>query len=140
MPIEILLIEDNDGDVRLAREAFRTSNKFIYIHTVCNGLQAMAFLRQEGAYADAPRPDIIMLDLDLPLMDGRELLALIRKDEALTTIPIVVVTGSEDTDDVVTAFNYGVNGYRKKPVRWEQFEAIVRNMYDFWMRQDDLRP
>jgi chemotaxis family two-component system response regulator Rcp1 len=140
MPIEILLIEDDLGDVRLTREAFRGSNKLIYIHTVSDGVQAMAFLSQKGAYAYAPRPDIIMLDLGLPVTDGRELLSLIKKDESMSSIPIVVVTDSDNETDLATTFSNGLNAYHKKPVRWDAFEALVKQMNDFWMHQDDAPP
>jgi chemotaxis family two-component system response regulator Rcp1 len=140
MPIEILLVEDDLGDVRLTKEAFRASNKLIYIHKVSDGVQAMAFLSQKGAYAYAPRPDLIMLDLSLPVLDGRELLSLIKKDESLRSIPMVVVTGSDNEKDEAISFRNGVNGYHKKPVRWEVFEALVKQMNDFWIHQDDVHP
>jgi chemotaxis family two-component system response regulator Rcp1 len=140
VPIEILLVEDNLGDVRLTKEAFRATNKLIYIHTVSDGVQAMAFLSQKGAFAHAPRPDLIMLDLSLPVMDGRELLSLIKKDERTCSIPIVVVTGSENEKDEAISFSNGADGYHKKPVRWEAFEALVKQMNDFWIHQVDVHP
>jgi CheY-like chemotaxis protein len=100
----------------------------------------MAFLSQKGAFAHAPRPDLIMLDLSLPVMDGRELLSLIKKDERTCSIPIVVVTGSENEKDEAISFSNGADGYHKKPVRWEAFEALVKQMNDFWIHQVDVHP
>ena len=101
MPIEVLLVEDSPGDVRLTQEAFRDANRSIHLHVASDGVEAMAFLRREGAHVDAPRPDLILLDLNLPKMDGREVLAHIKEDDSLKTIPTVILTTSEAEADIV---------------------------------------
>jgi two-component system, chemotaxis family, response regulator Rcp1 len=101
MPIEVLLVEDSEGDIRLTREAFRDSITPVILHVATDGEEAMAFLRREGEHANAPRPDIILLDLNLPRVDGREVLARIKKDKSLKTIPTVILTTSQSEDDIV---------------------------------------
>src|SRR5580698_4145720 len=101
MSIEVLLVEDSPGDVRLTKEAFREANGAIHLHVASDGMEAMAFLRQEGSHASAPRPDFILLDLNLPKMDGREVLALIKNDDGLKTIPTIVLTTSTAEEDIV---------------------------------------
>ncbi|MGB8459441.1 MAG: response regulator, partial [Candidatus Acidiferrum sp.] len=113
---EVLLVEDSPGDVRLTREAFREANKSIHLHVACDGVEAMAFLKREGAHDRAPRPDIILLDLNLPKMDGREVLAHIKDDEDLKTIPIVILTTSEAEADIVKSYQLQANCYLSKPV------------------------
>src|ERR1700689_733645 len=102
MSIEVLLVEDSPGDVRLTREAFREANGAIHLHVACDGVEAMVFLRRQGPHTDAPRPDLILLDLNLPKMDGREVLALIKEDQDLKTIPTVILTTSEAEADIIT--------------------------------------
>lgn len=138
MPIEILLVEDNSGDVRLTKEAFRATNKLVSIHVVCDGIETMAFLRQQGAYAGAPRPDIILLDLELPILDGRRLLCRIKADENFQAIPIFIVTASQSEEDAAICLQNGAIGYHRKPVRWEEFEALVQNLQNFWVTKDQL--
>src|SRR5580658_4635900 len=109
MPIEVLLVEDSPGDVRLTQEAFRDANMSIHLHVANDGVDAMAFLRHEGAHADAPRPDFILLDLNLPKMDGREVLAHIKSDESLKTIPTVVLTTSDAAADIASSYRLQAN-------------------------------
>jgi two-component system, chemotaxis family, response regulator Rcp1 len=133
MALEVLLVEDSPGDVRLTREAFREANPSINLHVACDGVEAMAFLRQQGPHADAPRPDLILLDLNLPKMDGREVLAHIKEDQDLKTIPTVILTTSEAEADIITSYQLQANCYLAKPVQLDEFEAIVRSISDFWL-------
>ena len=133
MPKEILLVEDSPGDVRLTQEAFRDANRSIHLHVAADGVEAMAFLRKEGAHVHAPRPDIILLDLNLPKMDGREVLAHIKKDESLKTIPIVILTTSEAEADIVKSYQLQANCYLSKPVQLDAFQSLVKSINDFWL-------
>jgi CheY-like chemotaxis protein len=130
---EVLLVEDSPGDVRLTREAFREVNTSVHLHVATDGVEAMAFLRREGAYVHAPRPDFILLDLNLPKMDGREVLARIKKDDSLKTIPTVILTTSEAEADVA-------NSYRLQAVRFDAFESLVKSINDFWLTKVKLPP
>lgn len=131
-PIEILLVEDNPGDVRLTREALRGGKVQSTLHVAADGVEALAFLRQEGAHRGAPRPDIILLDLNLPRKNGREVLAEVKSDPGLRQIPVVVLTTSMDEQDVMTAYEYHANCYITKPPDLEQFLAVVRSIEEFW--------
>jgi chemotaxis family two-component system response regulator Rcp1 len=133
MPIEVLLVEDSPGDVRLTQEAFRAANEAIRINVASDGVEAMAFLRREGPHKDAPRPDIILLDLNLPKMDGREVLTLIKDDESLKLIPTVILTTSEAEIDIVHSYELQANCYLNKPVQLEAFEVLVKSINDFWV-------
>jgi two-component system, chemotaxis family, response regulator Rcp1 len=133
MPIEVLLVEDSAGDVRLLEEAFRDVNPLIYLHVASDGVEAMAFLRQRGAYVNAPRPDLILLDLNLPKMDGREVLAHIKLDPDLKTIPTVIVTSSEADSDIAKSYELHANSYLTKPIQFEAFLRLVRSINDFWL-------
>jgi two-component system, chemotaxis family, response regulator Rcp1 len=133
MPVDVLLVEDSPGDVRLTREAFREANPAVCLHVASDGIEAMAFLRREGASAEAPRPDFILLDLNLPKMDGREVLALIKDDDNLRTIPTVILTTSEADADILQSYELNANAYLRKPVTLEAFEALVRSINDFWL-------
>jgi CheY-like chemotaxis protein len=133
MPIEVLLVEDSPGDVRLTQEAFADANQAIHLHVVPDGVEAMAFLRRGAPYADAPRPDLILLDLNLPRMDGREVLAEIKSDAKLKTIPTIILTTSESEADIVTSYQLQANCYLSKPILWEAFESLVKNINDFWL-------
>jgi two-component system, chemotaxis family, response regulator Rcp1 len=135
MPVEVLLVEDNPGDVRLTQEAFREANRDVRLHVSSDGVEAMAFLRREGAHANAPRPDLILLDLNLPKMDGREVLALIKQDVALKSIPMVVLTTSEAEPDIVKCYQLQANCYLTKPVGLGEFEALVKSINDFWLNK-----
>jgi chemotaxis family two-component system response regulator Rcp1 len=137
-PTEVLLVEDSPGDVRLTREAFREANNSIHLHVASDGVEAMAFLRREGIHAEAPRPDIILLDLNLPKMDGREVLAHIKDDSSLKTIPIVILTTSIAEADIVKSYQLSANCYLSKPVQLEEFESLVKSISDFWLTQVSL--
>lgn len=132
-PIEILMVDDSMGDVRLAQEALkeaRVANRLSIVH---DGEQAMAFLRREDGYGDAPRPDLVLLDLNMPRMDGREVLAQIKGDPDLRTIPVVVLTTSEAEADIVKAYDLHANAYITKPVDLEAFLDAVRVVEEFWL-------
>jgi two-component system, chemotaxis family, response regulator Rcp1 len=131
--IEVLLVEDNPGDVRLTKEAFREANRSIRLHVACDGVEAVAFLRREGAHAQAVRPDIILLDLNLPRMDGREVLSYIKADDDLKTIPTIILTTSEADADIARSYQLQANCYLIKPVQLEAFEALVKSINDFWL-------
>jgi len=131
--IEVLLVEDSPGDIRLTREAFRDANAAIHVNVATDGVDAMAFLRQEGDQADAPRPAIILLDLNLPRMDGREVLAQIKADPSLKTIPTIILTTSEANADIVRSYELQANSYLTKPVQLEKFESLVKSINDFWL-------
>lgn len=130
---EILLVEDNPGDVRLTIEALKENKLHVSLHVVEDGVEAMAFLNQEGDYADAPRPDLILLDLNLPKRDGRELLADIKADERLRRIPVVVLTTSQAEEDVLKTYELHANCYITKPVDLGQFIRVVQSIEHFWL-------
>ncbi|HUT32973.1 MAG TPA: response regulator [Planctomycetota bacterium] len=132
-PVEILLVEDNPGDVRLTREAFRTAKVSNRLHVASDGEEAMAFLRRQGRFAAAPRPDLILLDLNLPRKDGKEVLAEIKADPALRSIPVVVLTVSAEEEDVLRAYHLNANCYIAKPVEFAQFLRVVRSIESFWL-------
>ena len=138
MPIEVLLVEDSPGDVRLTQEAFRDANRSIHLHVVSDGVEAMAFLRREGTYVHKPRPDIVLLDLNLPRMDGREVLAHIKEDDSLKTIPIVILTTSDSEADIVKCYQLQANCYLSKPVQLDAFESLVKSINDFWLTKVKL--
>jgi CheY-like chemotaxis protein len=131
-PIEVLLVEDNPGDVRLTREALKEGKVCNNLSVVADGVQAMAFLRREGPYAAAPRPDVILLDLNLPRKDGREVLEEVKGDPELRSIPVVVLTTSEAERDIARAYALHANCYITKPVDLDQFITVVRSIEDFW--------
>ena len=133
IPLQVLLVEDSPGDVRLTREAFRDANPTITMHVASDGVEAMAFLRHEGAFATAPRPDLILLDLNLPRMDGREVLALVKGDDRLKAIPTVILTTSEAEADIVMSYQLQANCYLTKPAQWDAFDILVRSINDFWL-------
>lgn len=138
--VEILLVEDNPGDVRLTQEAFKETKLKNSLSVVRDGVEALSYLRREGEYADAIRPDIILLDLNLPRMDGRELLAIIKEDKDLRRIPVVVLTTSNDEKDILTTYNLHANCYITKPVDLNQFGEIVKNLEGFWFQIVKLPP
>ena len=139
-PIEILMVEDNPGDVRLAQEALRDAKLRNHLNSVKDGVEALAFLRRDGSYSAAPRPDLILLDLNLPRKDGREVLAAIKDDPDLRRIPVVVLTTSSDERDVLEAYDLHANCYVVKPVDLEQFITIVKSIEDFWFEIVKLPP
>ena len=132
-PISVLLVEDDPGDVLMTREAFEDYKVHNQLHVVNDGEQAMAFLRQEGEYADLPRPDLVLLDLNLPRMDGRQVLDAIKSDPELSSIPVVVLTTSEAEDDVLRSYSLHANAYVTKPVDFERFIDVVRQIDDFFV-------
>lgn len=130
--LEILLVEDNPGDARLTLLALHDAKVVNRLHLAVDGVEAMAFLRREGRHAGAPRPDIILLDLNLPKKDGREVLAELKSDADLKRIPVVVLTTSKSEEDVLRAYNLNANSYITKPVDLDQFVKVVRTIEDFW--------
>ncbi|HSQ77671.1 MAG TPA: response regulator [Nitrospirota bacterium] len=132
-PIEILLVEDNPADVRLTIEVFKDSRITNHISVAMDGEEAMDFLHKRGKYAGEMRPDLVLLDLNLPKKDGREVLTEIKADQELKTIPIIVLTTSDADQDVWKAYDAGVNSYITKPVDLEQFIGIFRSIEDFWL-------
>jgi CheY-like chemotaxis protein len=136
--IQVLLVEDSPGDVRLTKEAFRDANVGIRLHVASDGVEAMAFLKKEGPHVFAPRPDLILLDLNLPRMDGREVLTRIKADESLRTIPTVILTTSESEADIVKSYQLQANCYLSKPVQLDAFESLVKSINDFWLTKAKL--
>lgn len=130
--VDILLVEDDLGDVELTREGLAAGKMFVNLHTVDDGIKALQYLRQEGPYADAVRPDIILLDLNMPRKDGRETLKELKADEQLRSIPVVVLTTSEADMDISRCYDLGANCYITKPVGFEAFIKVVRSLEDFW--------
>ena len=137
-PIQLLLVEDSPGDVRLTLEAFRDANTSVKLHLAKDGEEAMAFLRHEGKHADAPRPHLILLDLELPKMDGREVLALIKKDDVLKTIPTVVLSTSHAAADVVKSYRLHANCYLTKPAEFVEYAELVKSINEFWLKKARL--
>jgi chemotaxis family two-component system response regulator Rcp1 len=129
----LLLVEDNPGDVRLMQEAFHEVNVSIHLHVACDGVEAMAFLRHEEPYGHARRPDLILLDLDLPRLDGHKVLALIKEDDSLKTIPTVILSTSDAEADIVKSHQLQANCYLTKPVKMDAFESLVRSINDLWL-------
>ena len=139
-PIEILLVEDNPGDVRLTKEALKEGKVYSNLHTVKDGVEAMEFLRKQGKYKDVPRPDIILLDLNLPRKDGREVLAEVKNDSTLRSIPVVVLTTSKAEEDVLRTYDLHANCYVTKPVDLEKFMVVVKTIDSFWLTVVTLPP
>ena len=137
-PVHVLLVEDSPGDVRLTQEAFRDADETIQLHVATEGAEAMAFLRREGVYEHVPRPDFIILDLNLPKMDGREVLTQIKADKGLKTIPTVILTTSDANSDILRSYQLQANCYLCKPVQLDAFEILVKSINDFWMNHVKL--
>ena len=131
-PIEILLVEDNPGDVRLTVEALKEGKVLNNLHVANDGAEAMSFLQREGRYADAVRPDLILLDLNLPKKDGREVLAEIKNEKELKRIPVVVLTTSRAEEDIIKTYDYHANCYITKPVDLDQFINVIKSIENFW--------
>jgi chemotaxis family two-component system response regulator Rcp1 len=134
-PAQVLLVDDSPGDIRLTREAFRDADSSLVLSVATDGVEAMAFLRREGAYVAAPRPDFILLDLNLPRMDGREVLEQIKTDDGLRTIPTVILTTSDSEADILRSYELNANAYLRKPVTLEAFESLVRSINEFWLNK-----
>jgi chemotaxis family two-component system response regulator Rcp1 len=140
MTLEVLLVEDSPGDVRLTQEAFRNAGTRINLHVATDGVAAMTFLKQLGDHGQALRPDFILLDLNLPKMDGREVLAHIKEDASLKTIPTIILTTSEAEADILKSYQLQANCYLNKPVQLEAFEAVVKTINEFWLTMAKLPP
>jgi chemotaxis family two-component system response regulator Rcp1 len=139
-PIEVLLVEDSPGDVRLTREAFKDAKMHIGLHVVSDGIEAMSFLNRVGAYANAPRPDLILLDLNLPKKSGREVLEEIKGSSLLKTIPVVILTTSSSEEDITRSYLLHANCYITKPVNLEGFLKVVKSIDSFWLTVVELPP
>jgi chemotaxis family two-component system response regulator Rcp1 len=133
MAIDVLLVEDNPVDVRFTHEAFRATHPSIHFHVVSDGIEAMAFLRHREPHLHSPRPSLILLDLNLPKMDGREVLALIKEDDSLKAIPRVILTTSEEEEDIAKSYQLQANCYLTKPTHLDDFETLVKSINEFWL-------
>lgn len=137
---EVLLVEDNKDDVILTEQAFKQSRVAIKLHNVKNGIDCMNFLRKQKEYSDAPTPDLILLDLNLPIMDGREVLEAISKDESLSHLPVVILTTSEDEKDVYKMYQLRCSSYIVKPIDFTQFLRVVKELSEYWFTVVVLPP
>ena len=140
VPKEVLLVEDSPGDVRLTMEAFRDANAPIHLHVVSDGVEAMEFLKKGGDRASAPRPDLILLDLNLPRMDGREVLAQIKADPILRMIPTIILTTSEAEADIAKSYQLQASCYLSKPGQLGAFESLMKSISEFWLQSATLPP
>ena len=140
MPLEVLLIEDNPGDVRLTRETLCSGQSSIHLYVATDGVEAMEFLRQKEGQVRAPRPDLILLDLNLPRMDGHEVLAQIKGDDSLKTIPTIILTTSDAKADIAESYQLHANCYLTKPVQLGAFNCLVNSTSDFWLSTATLPP
>jgi len=138
LTVEVLLVEDSPGDIRLMQEVFRVANNLVRLHVATDGVEAMAFLRKWGEHANCPRPDLILLDLNLPKMGGLEVLEQVKSDSGLKTIPTVILTTSEAEADIARGYRLQANCYLRKPVHLEAFEMLVRSINDFWLNKAKL--
>ena len=132
-PVDILLVEDNPGDVRLTQEAFKDGKMLNKLHVAEDGMEALAFLKREGKHTDAPRPELILLDLNLPGKDGRDVLAEIKVDRDLKRIPVVILTTSRSEEDILKSYDLNANCYITKPVELDKFIEVVKFIEDFWL-------
>ena len=139
-PLEILLVEDNEGDIRLTQEAFRDSRVGNHLNVVRDGVEAIAFLRREEKYANAVRPDIILLDLNLPKRNGLEVLAEIKQDDQLKRIPVIVLTSSQAESDILSSYDLHANCFISKPIDLDRFLRVVQSIEDFWLTIVKLPP
>jgi two-component system, chemotaxis family, response regulator Rcp1 len=138
MSLDVLLVEDNPGDVRLTQEAFRAANQAIHLHVAADGVEAMEFLRRQGNHSGAPRPALILLDLDLPRMDGRDVLARIKTDDDLKMIPTVILSTNESAADIDTSYQLHANCYLAKPALPDDLDRVIGYINDFWLRNLQL--
>ena len=139
-PVYMLLVEDNPGDVRLTKETLRDAKMMVKLDVVGDGMEAMAFLRREGKYAKAKRPDLILLDLNMPKKDGREVLAEVKQDPDLRRIPVVILTISNNEEDILKSYNLHANAYVAKPLGLQEFAKIIESVEDFWFTVAKLPP
>jgi two-component system, chemotaxis family, response regulator Rcp1 len=137
-PIQILIVEDNPADARLVREVMRDSKILNEIHWVPDGVEALAFLRKQGKYADMPRPSLMFLDLNMPRKDGREVLREVKEDPELRRIPVVVMTSSQTEEDIARAYDHHANCYVRKPIDFDQFHQVVKDLENFWFSTVEL--
>ncbi|MDD2542441.1 MAG: response regulator [Desulfuromonadaceae bacterium] len=138
--VDILLVEDDPGDVELTREGLAAGKMLVNLHTVDDGIKALKFLRREEPFTDAVRPDIILLDLNMPRMDGRETLKEIKADERLRSIPVVVLTTSESEADIFKSYDLGASCYISKPVGFDEFLKVIHSLEDFWFTVVKMPP
>jgi two-component system, chemotaxis family, response regulator Rcp1 len=138
MDTHVLLVEDNPGDVRLTQEAFREVNPSVQLHIANDGVEAMSFLRRQGINANAPRPDFVLLDLNLPRMDGRQVLAQIKADPTLKMTPTFILSTSKEGRDIARSYELQANCYLCKPVQLDEFEKLVKSLNDFWLTRAEL--
>jgi chemotaxis family two-component system response regulator Rcp1 len=138
--VEILLAEDNPGDVKLTEKAFERGHVYNNLHVVGDGVEAMEYLRQEGEYADAPRPDLILLDLNMPRMNGEDVLEELNEDPDLGRIPVVVLTSSEAEEDIIRSYDLNANAYMTKPVDFSGFIDVVERLEEFWLSVVKIPP
>jgi len=138
--IEVLLVEDSPGDIRLMHEAFRAANKRVRLNVATDGVEAISFLRQKGSYNKCPRPNLILMDLNLPKMSGLEVLEKIKEDPGLKTIPTVILTISDAETDIAKGYRMQANCYLRKPVQLDAFEELVKSINDFWLVKAKLPP
>jgi chemotaxis family two-component system response regulator Rcp1 len=136
MASEVLLVEDNPADIRLMQEAFCKFDSSIHLHSATDGIECMSFLNREGKHVRAPRPDLILMDLNLPKMGGREALALIKMDDRLKVIPVIVLSSSGAEADVWESYQSHANFYVRKPAQWDAFEETIRSIAAFWLKPD----
>jgi two-component system, chemotaxis family, response regulator Rcp1 len=136
--LNVLLVEDSPGDVRLTREAFREANRAVGLHVAADGVEAMAFLRREGVHTSAPRPDLVLLDLNLPKMSGHQVLARIKANHELRSIPTVILSTSIIEEDVATSYKLQASCHLSKPVDLEDFETLVKSINDFWLGKPEV--
>jgi CheY-like chemotaxis protein len=139
-PVEILLVEDNPGDVRLTQEALKESKMLNTLSVACDGIEALEFLRRQGKFANANRPDLILLDLNLPRKDGREVLDEIKSDDELKRIPVVVLTTSKAEEDIIRMYTRHANCYITKPIDFDQFILVIKSIEEFWLSIVKLPP
>lgn len=139
-PIDILIVEDNRADIRLVQEILKRGKMIVNLHTALDGMEAMEYLRKEGKYKDENRPDLILLDLNMPRKDGREVLEEIKSDKELKTIPVIVMTISKAEEDILRSYNLHANAYIVKPIELNQFMNVVRSIEDFWLTIVRLPP
>ncbi|MGI0129641.1 MAG: response regulator [Thermoplasmata archaeon] len=137
-PVQILIVEDNPADARLVREVMRDSKILNEIQWVADGVEALAFLRRQGKYADAPRPNLVFLDLNMPRKDGREVLREVKGDANLRQIPVVVMTSSQAEEDIARAYDHHANCYVRKPIDFAQFHEVVKTLENFWFATVEL--
>ncbi len=139
-PIDILIVEDNRADIRLVQEILKRGKMIVNLHSVLDGIEAMEYLRKEDKYKDMNRPDLILLDLNMPKKDGREVLEEIKSDKWLKTIPVIVMTISKAEEDILRSYNLHANAYIVKPIELDQFMNVVRSIEDFWFTIVKLPP